>query len=55
MTKKCKRGRPPVLPQPEPMPDTPDNIARTILQGPPKADWNFEREVQARREAARHA
>ena len=53
MTTKRKRGRPPILPQPEPIPDTPENIARAIMQGPPKAEWDFEREAQARRDAAR--
>ncbi len=52
MTKKRTRGRPP-KPLPEPIPDTPENIARAIMQGPPKAEWDFEREAQARRDAAR--
>ena len=50
---KRKRGRPPVLPQPEPIPDTPANVARAIMQGPPKTAWDFEREAEARRKAAR--
>ena len=32
---KKPRGRPP-LPMPEPIPDTPENIARAILNTPPK-------------------
>lgn len=47
------RGRPPVLPMPEPIPDTPENIARAIMQGPPKAEWDFEREAERRRNAVR--
>ena len=27
----------------EPIPDTPLNIARSIMQGPPKEDWDFEK------------
>ena len=26
---------------PEQIPDTPENIARAIMQGPPKKDWQF--------------
>ena len=35
------RGRPPVRIMPEPIPDTPENVVRTICQGPPKRDWEF--------------
>lgn len=35
------RGRPPVLVMPEPIPDTPENIARACMQGPPKKDWDY--------------
>ena len=31
----------------EPIPDTPENIARAIMQGPPKAEWDFEKEPDA--------
>ena len=27
----------------EPIPDTPKNIARPIMQAPPKKDWRFEK------------
>ena len=37
---KPKRGRPP-LPMPEPIPDTPENIARAIMRRPPKRDWDY--------------
>ena len=37
------KGRPPKLVMPEPIPDTPENIARTCMMGPPKAEteWNY--------------
>ena len=38
---KNKGGRPP-KPMPEPIPDTPENVARAIMQGPPKERWRFE-------------
>ena len=36
-------GRPPKLIMPEPIPDTPENIARACMTGPPKAEteWNY--------------
>ncbi len=41
MSDKNKGGRPP-KPMPEPIPDTPENVARAIMQGPPKERWRFE-------------
>ena len=39
---KRPRGRPPTrLPMPEPIDDTPENVARAIMQGPPKKDWRY--------------
>ena len=35
-----KRGRP-ARPMPEPVPDTPENIARAAMQGPPKKEWRY--------------
>ena len=37
-----RRGRPP-LPMPEPLPDgvTPEELARAIMQGPPKKRWRY--------------
>ena len=29
---------------PEPIPDTPENIARACMQGPPKKEWRFLKE-----------
>ena len=26
---------------PEPIPDTPENVARAIMQGPPKKEWRY--------------
>ena len=31
----------------EPIPDTPENIARAIMQGPPKAEWDFEKTTES--------
>ena len=25
----------------EPIPDTPENVARAIMKGPPKKEWDF--------------
>ena len=44
MPEKNKGGRPP-KPMPEHIPDTPENVARAIMQGPPKKDWRFEEEA----------
>ena len=33
-------GRPP-NPMPEPIPDTPENVARAIMQRPPKKNWRY--------------
>ena len=42
MTKtKRKRGRPPARIMPNPIPDTPENVARSIMRGPPKRDWRY--------------
>ena len=49
MTKKRKRGRPQVRVIADPIPDTPENIALAIMQGPPKAEWDFEQELKAKR------
>jgi len=40
-TTSVRRGRPPTLTMADPTPDTPANIARTCMQGPPKKDWNY--------------
>ena len=37
---KRKPGRP-RNPMPELIPDTPENIARAILAGPPKKEWDY--------------
>ena len=43
MDEKQKRppGRPTELVMPEPIPDTPENVARACMQGPPKQDWDY--------------
>ena len=38
---KAPRGRPVKLVMPEPIPDTPENIARACMTGPPKKDWDY--------------
>ena len=38
---KRQRGRPVKNTMPEPIPDTSENIARAIMQGPPKKEWNY--------------
>ncbi len=44
---KRKRGRP-AKPLPEPIPDTPDNIAAAVLNSSPKRrkDWNYLKETK---------
>ena len=41
---KPQRGRPVERSMPERIPDTPENILKTVLAGPPKKDWNYLRE-----------
>ena len=38
---KGKPGRPVTRHMPDPIPDTMENIARAIMQGPPKKKWRF--------------
>ncbi len=38
---KRPRGRPVEKAMPEPIPDSPENIARAIMAGPPKAEWDY--------------
>lgn len=40
---KDKRGRP-ARPMPEPIPDTLENIAKAVLNTPPKNDWDYLKE-----------
>ena len=42
-TPKRKRGRPSKRTMPDPIPDTPENIMRAILNTPPKAEdeWRY--------------
>ena len=39
--KKRGRGRPVENEMPEPIPDTPENVARAAMQGPPKREWRY--------------
>ena len=38
---KKPRGRPVEKPMPPPIPDTPENVARAIMQSPPKKTWDY--------------
>ena len=38
-TKQRKRGRPTKRTMREPIPDTPENIARAIVTSPPEDEW----------------
>jgi len=40
MTKKAGR---PALPRAEQIPDTPENVAKAITQGPPKRKWRYDK------------
>ena len=48
--KKHRRGRPVELEMPDPIPDTPENIARALLTTPPKGEdeWDYlkDREIE---------
>ena len=46
-------GRPPELVMPDPIPDTPENIARACMQGPPKKTWDFLKPNSSARRTAR--
>ena len=43
MPEKRSRGRPVEKPMPTPIPDTPDNVARSLVTTPPKDedDWDY--------------
>ena len=46
--KLASRGRPTKNIMPEPIPDTAENIARAIMRGPPKKEWNYMKVAEAR-------
>ena len=46
MQEKRKRGRPVTRKMPDLIPDTPENIARAIMLGPPKEDWRYLKEYE---------
>ena len=50
VNKKRTRGRPVEKPMPEPIPDTPENIARALLTTPPKKrdEWDYLRDREIR-------
>ena len=39
--KTVSRGRPVKNTMPEPIPDTAETIARAIMRGPPKKEWDY--------------
>ena len=51
MTKETKKpapgGRPVKNTMPEPVPDTAENIARAIMRGPPKKNWDYMKAAKA--------
>ena len=42
-------GRPMEHEMPEPIPDTPENIARAIMRNPPKKEWQYLKESGRKR------
>ena len=52
-----KRGRPIEKPLPEPIPDTPENIARALLTTPPKKeeDWDYLKDAKDQGASKRRA
>ena len=38
---KRPRGRPVKYPMPDPIPDTPKNVLKTVFAGPPKKEWRY--------------
>ena len=40
-TQDRKRGRPAKITMPPPIPDTPENVAKAIMRGPPKKVWRY--------------
>lgn len=38
---KRERGRPVEYPMPDPIPDTPENVLKTVFAGPPKKGWRY--------------
>ena len=46
--KSAPRGRPVKNTMPDPIPDTAENIARAIMRGPPKSEWDYLNAAKAR-------
>jgi hypothetical protein len=49
LAKGKKAGRPPTLTMPEPIDDTPENVAEAMMRTPPRkrSEWKFIQEHQA--------
>ena len=41
MSVKRRRGRPVQYPLPARIPDTPENVLKAVLAGPPKKHWDY--------------
>ena len=46
---KSKRGRPVKYPLPDPIPNTPENILKTVFAGPPKKEWRYLKDRKSER------
>ena len=46
--KSAPRGRPVKNIMPKPIPDTAENIARAIMRGQPKKEWDYMKAAEAR-------
>ena len=49
---KRRPGRPRLMEMPSPIPDTPANILKTVLAGPPKRHWRHMDEHEKKRQAS---
>ena len=43
MAKSCKRGRPVEKPEPDPIPDSPENVLHALVTAPPRGEdeWYY--------------
>lgn len=46
--KKRRPGRPRIMEMPPPIPDTPEDILKTVLAGPPKKKWRYLEESETK-------
>ena len=52
MTETRKRGRPVEKPEPDPIPDSPENVLRALMTAPPRREdeWDYLRQARSRQE-----